>query len=80
MAENIAKLKWRCRRGMKELDVLLNKYLEGQYSGASEYEQNTFHLLLEQEDPHLYAWFLGRSKSENEDLQALVEKIGQSAN
>jgi len=80
MAENIAKLKWRCRRGMKELDVLLNKYLDEQYNGASEAEQNTFHLLLEQEDPHIYAWFLGRSQAEDHALQALVEKIGQTHN
>jgi len=62
MAESIAKLKWRCRRGMKELDVLLNGYLESEYSQASNAEQDTFHLLLEQEDPHLYAWFKSMSK------------------
>lgn len=79
MTENIAKLKWRCRRGMKELDVLLSKYLEDQYSNASEDEQNTFHVLLEQEDPHLYAWFLGRSQSDDAKLQGLIEKIGQQS-
>ncbi len=77
MAENVAKLRWRCRRGMKELDLLLNAYLEENYVDAPSTEQDTFHLLLEQQDPTMYDWFLGRAESDNKDLQALVKKIGQ---
>lgn len=77
MPENLAKLRWRCRRGMKELDMLLNAYLEEDYVDASGSEQDAFHLLLEQQDPDMYGWFLGRAQSDNPELQALVVKIGK---
>jgi antitoxin CptB len=49
------KLKWRCRRGMKELDVLLIQYLEQNYDKASKKEQQAFENLLKLSDYDLYA-------------------------
>lgn len=49
------KLKWRCRRGMKELDVLLLQYLEQHYDKASKQEQQAFENLLKLSDYDLYA-------------------------
>jgi len=49
------KLKWRCRRGMKELDVLLTQYLEQNYDKASKKEQQAFENLLKLSDYDLYA-------------------------
>jgi antitoxin CptB len=52
------KLRWRCRRGMKELDVLLERYLADRYSTASPAERMQFAALVELEDPVLQAWLL----------------------
>jgi len=49
------KLKWRCRRGMKELDVLLTQYLEQNYDKASKKQQQAFENLLKLSDYDLYA-------------------------
>jgi antitoxin CptB len=49
------KLKWHCRRGMKELDVLLTQYLEQNYDKASKKEQQAFENLLKLSDNDLYA-------------------------
>ncbi len=49
------KLKWRCRRGMKELDVLLLQYLEQNYDKATKKEQQAFENLLKLSDYDLYA-------------------------
>lgn len=49
------KLKWRCRRGMKELDVLLMQYLEQNYDKATKKEQQAFENLLKLSDNDLYA-------------------------
>ena len=49
------KLKWHCRRGMKELDVLLMQYLEQNYDKASKKEQQAFENLLKLSDYDLYA-------------------------
>jgi len=59
--ELIGKLRWRCRRGMKELDLLTLGYLEQYYPNASIAEQQAFAGLLELQDPQLMGYMLGRS-------------------
>ncbi|MEN9849479.1 MAG: hypothetical protein RL368_2219 [Pseudomonadota bacterium] len=70
-----SRLKWHCRRGMKELDVMLTRYLEEYYPNASETEQATFRELLDLSDPLMYAYFLGYETPSNPELMALIEKI-----
>ena len=60
MDEQIGKLRWRCRRGMKELDLLVLGYLDHHYPTASAEEQQAFANLLEQQDPLLMAYVVGR--------------------
>ncbi|MGR8953379.1 MAG: FAD assembly factor SdhE, partial [Gammaproteobacteria bacterium] len=47
------KLKWRCRRGVVELDILLLRYLENRYLGTERDEQDRFADLLSWEDDEL---------------------------
>ena len=61
MDELIGKLRWRCRRGMKELDLLTLGYLERYYPAATVEEQQAFAALLELQDPQLMGYILGRS-------------------
>lgn len=72
----LAKLRWQCRRGMKELDELMLYYLDNLYSDASVEEQEHFHDLLSLEDPYLFAIMLGREPSP-EPLAGLVATIQQ---
>jgi len=75
--ENIAtpaKLLWRCRRGMKELDLLLIPFAEQCYTHLSLLEQGAFDELLGEPDPVLYAWLLGYLEPQHE-FTDLVEKI-----
>jgi len=58
--ELIGKLRWRCRRGMKELDLLTLGYLERHYPTASAEEQHAFAALLELQDPQLMSYMVGR--------------------
>lgn len=52
----MSRLRWRCRRGMRELDVVLQRYLERCYPGADPAEQQAFERLLELQDPQLLAY------------------------
>lgn len=54
-------LKWRQRRGMKELDVLLERYYTRHYASGSEAERATFARLLEHEDPEIWLWIVGQA-------------------
>ncbi len=60
VAEHLGKLRWRCRRGMKELDLLTLGYLERHYPTASAEEQQAFAELLEVQDPLLMSYMVGR--------------------
>ena len=51
----ISRLKWLCRRGMKELDVLMEQYLATRYPQATEAEQQAFREVLDMDDPDIYA-------------------------
>ena len=66
------RLRWRCRRGMLELDLLLLPFFDEVYRELSAERQQAFILLLEQEDPDLLQWFSRKSEPEDPSLQALV--------
>jgi antitoxin CptB len=72
--QDLGKLRWQCRRGMQELDILLSRYLEERFCGAPDAEQAAFRLLLETQDTVLYAYCLGLEPPPP-PLAALIERI-----
>ncbi len=68
---DIGKLRWRCRRGTKELDVLTTRYLDHHYASASLEEQLAFAALLELQDPELYK-ILSRTQAVDNPVQAAI--------
>jgi antitoxin CptB len=74
MTAEAGRLRWRCRRGMRELDILLTRYLDECYCTASTEEQKAFGHLLETQDPVIYAYCLG-SERPPEHLAVLIARI-----
>jgi len=70
----LGRLRWRCRRGMKELDVLLARYVNERFAGASGEEQAAFEQLLDSQDSVLYAYCLGQEQPP-EKWRVLSERI-----
>ncbi len=70
-----AKLRWRCRRGMKELDEMLERYMEVRYDKAPHQEQRIFAQLLELQDPQLFAYLLGRETPTDEAVVDVLRAI-----
>ena len=68
----LSRLRWLCRRGMKELDVVMTQYLDARYEIASEVEKESFKHLLDMQDPDLYALLLGQEICPNNDIQSLL--------
>jgi len=68
-------LRWKCRRGMKELDVLLERFLADRYDSAGVACQQAFLELLDLEDPELYACLLGQQAAPTAELQDVIESI-----
>jgi antitoxin CptB len=71
---DLGRLRWRCRRGMKELDVLLTRYVEERFAVAPAAEQQAFETLLEDPDPVIYAYCMGQSQVP-EHLVGLIRLI-----
>ncbi|HID82774.1 MAG TPA: succinate dehydrogenase assembly factor 2 [Chromatiales bacterium] len=70
-----SELRWRCRRGMRELDILLEDYLNQHYECASVEEQRAFKKLLALTDPQLYGYLLGKQVPAEKPLQRVVNRI-----
>jgi antitoxin CptB len=71
----LRRLRWKCRRGMRELDQLLARYLERKWRQSPEAERAVFLQLLETEDDRLWHWFMGHESSDDAKIQTLVERI-----
>ena len=70
-----SRLKWQCRRGMRELDMLLTNYLETGYVAATEADKSAFRQLLELPDPELVSYLLGGESPANPELARIVERL-----
>ena len=71
-------LRWKCRRGMKELDTVLLRYLDQYFEQASDLERQAFLALLDMQDPELYFLLLGKTTSNNKDITSVITNL-QSA-
>jgi antitoxin CptB len=69
------RLVWRCRRGMKELDLVLTRYLEQCWQAADAGERSAFERMLQLPDPVLAALLLGHEPAPDADLQRLLERV-----
>ena len=69
------RLRWAARRGMLELDLLLNGFLDHGYARLTPEQQTVFQRLLGCEDQDLFAWLLGHAHPPDPDLQAMVRLV-----
>ena len=72
----LSKLRWRCRRGMRELDQAMLSYLENHYEHATESERADFIALQEMQDPELFRLVSGKAKEAR--FETILEKIKSS--
>ncbi len=71
----VRRLKWACRRGMLELDVLLEPFVDHDYAELNPQQQQAFERLLTCDDPELFAWFMGHETCPDPVLAAQVALI-----
>ena len=72
---DIGALRWRCRRGARELDLLLRQYLDEHYERAEAEEQSAFRALLEMPDPELLTLLLGTRNTDDPALAKIITTI-----
>jgi antitoxin CptB len=73
------RLLWRCRRGMKELDVLLERFARRHLALAGRSERELFTRFLELPDPVLAGYLLGEVAPREPEVARLVRSITEQA-
>lgn len=74
---DISRLRWRCRRGVREMDILLQHFLEDVYPSLPEADRRVFEQLLEEADADLLDWITGRLPVPLSDYESLIARLRQ---
>lgn len=77
--ETLSRLRWQCRRGMLELDLLLQPFVEKNYIKLSEENKIAFSELLKYTDQDLQEILLGNKTPGNKEVADVTNKIRQAA-
>ncbi|MFT4629373.1 MAG: antitoxin CptB [Arenicella sp.] len=72
---NAKQLVWRCRRGVRELDVLFGRFLETEYPQLDESQRMAFERMLEVQDPIIMDWLFSKSHPGDPELEMLVQRL-----
>ncbi len=75
----LARMRWKCRRGMLELDLLFKSFLDSGYARLDANEQRCFDQMLDYPDAVLLEWLMGRIRPSDKDVANLVNKIRSTA-
>jgi antitoxin CptB len=75
----LSRLRWACRRGMLELDLLLLPFFEHRFLQLNPIEQKNFIDFLSCTDQELYDWLMSKQVSNNASFQNIVLLIQQYA-
>ena len=71
----LSRLEWNCRRGTKELDLMLQTWLRQEFDRSTQLEQQAFVSLLDWSDDKLIRLLLGYGQADNPKLNELAGKI-----
>lgn len=74
-AAYLSRLRWHCRRGMRELDVLLMRYFEQDYPAASAERQRAFEALLDLQDPVILAYLTGAQTPDRPEIADVIQQL-----
>lgn len=70
-----ARLRWRARRGTRELDTLLGWWLDARFENANAPARADFDALLDASDPDLWDWLTGHAEPSNARLRTIIDEI-----
>ena len=73
--KEMERMRWRCRRGLLELDIVLGRFAEQHYAELDEEQQAAFDALLDMPDTVLWDMIAGKQEVAQSEQQALLEKI-----
>ena len=69
------RIRWNCRRGMLELDLVLNAFVERHLDGLDATELEVFQAVLAYPDPMLLAVVMGQAEPEDAAERGIVTRL-----
>ena len=75
MVPTDAELRWSCRRGMLELDLIFERFLHQHVDSLTEEQIVAFEALLNYPDPDLFAWLMGYEDPAQNEVVEIVAFI-----
>ena len=70
-----SRLRWRCRRGMLEIDLILQDFLDKGYAATDAQQKQLLDTMLEYPDQLLFDLLLGNMVSSDKEIANLVTHI-----
>jgi antitoxin CptB len=68
----LSKVLWRCKRGMLELDLMLQNFCEQAYVSLAPEKQDLFEELLQEQDTDLQSWLVTGVPATNAKFQDMI--------
>jgi antitoxin CptB len=72
---DLDRIRWRCRRGLLELDLILKRFLDNHFDRLDTRQRDLFSQLLDESDNDLLDWALGRGDSFEIRYRPLIELL-----
>jgi antitoxin CptB len=76
--KDLDRIRWRCRRGMLELDIVLQGFVDKYYMQLDEIELKNFDALLSLPDNDLWDMITSKKKVKNIKLQPVLQLLRTS--
>jgi antitoxin CptB len=73
--KNLERVRWRSRRGLLELDIVLGRFIDKHYALLDEAGRRAFEDLLDMPDNSLWDMIAGSQEVTHNEQRALLEKI-----
>ena len=74
-SQEVSRLYWQCRRGMLELDLLLQDFMDKTWDKLDDAHKRAFEVLLQSPDQLLYDYLLGDTVPFDKDVAYVVKQI-----
>ena len=75
MSKELERVRWRCRRGLLELDIVLERFVAGHYAQLDHAGQIAFDALLDMPDTLLWDMITGKEPVTQSELRTLVAHL-----
>ncbi len=79
MAAVTKRMRWRCRRGIRELDLVFGRFLDQGFDALPADELEAFERLLDENDLDLYDWLTGRAVPPTEEFRRLIARLSEGS-